>query len=80
MITVQLPTDPGYWGLDGLPQQIEELLGNIEAMVRAEFRDAPFEIRFERVWEPCGDGVHGDDLEACRAVWEFIADNCQFAY
>ena len=44
MITVQLPTDPGYWGLDGLPQRIEELLGNIEAMVRAEFRDAPFEI------------------------------------
>lgn len=73
MITVQLPTEPSYWGSMATEADVARANDNIEAMVRREFADAPFEITFQRVAEPTGQGVSGDDEEAAEAVFEFIS-------
>ena len=73
MITVQLPTEPSYWGSIATEADVTRANDNIEAMVRREFADAPFEITFQRVAEPTGRGVSGDDEDAVEAVFEFIS-------
>ena len=73
MITVQLPTEPSYWGSTATESDVTRALDNLESMVRREFVDAPFEIRFERLVEPVGRGVDGDDLDAVEAVFDFIS-------
>jgi hypothetical protein len=78
MITVQLPTDPTYWGCfwgSDSEQAIARANDNLEAMIRREFADAPFELTFERTATPFSRGVFGDDEEAVEAVFEFIASN-----
>ncbi len=78
MITVQLPTDPAYWSCfwgSDYQEGIARANDNLEAMIRSEFTDAPFEIRFERTATPAPRGVIGHDEEAVEAVFEFIATN-----
>ena len=55
MITVQLPTDPAYWSCfwgSDYEEGVARANDNLEAMIRSEFADAPFEIRFERTATP----------------------------
>jgi hypothetical protein len=73
MITVQMPTEPSYWGSTATDADVARAIGNLEEMVRREFSDAPFEIRFERLAEPVGRGIHGDDQEAVEEIFEFIS-------
>jgi hypothetical protein len=75
MITVQLPTEPMYWGSTATDADVTRALDNLEAMIRREFSDAPFEIAFERTGTPTGSGIHGDDAEAVEAIREFIETN-----
>lgn len=75
MITVQLPTEPSYWGSFATEADVTRANDNLEAMIRSEFADAPFEIRFERTATPAPRGVLGHDEEAVEAVFEFIATN-----
>ena len=78
MITVQLPTDPAYWSCfwgSDYEEGVARANDNLEAMIRSEFADAPFEIRFERTATPAPRGVLGHDEEAVEAVFEFIATN-----
>lgn len=73
MITVQLPTEPSYWGSFATEADVTRANDNLEAMVRREFADAPIEITFERIAQPTGRGVFGDDLDAVEAIWDFIS-------
>jgi hypothetical protein len=75
MITVQLPTEPSYWGSTANEADVTRANDNLEAMIRSKFADAPFEIRFERTATPTPRGVIGHDEEAVEAVFEFIATN-----
>ena len=78
MITVQLPTDPTSWGCfwgSDYEQAIARANDNLEAMIRSEFADAPFELHFERTATPMPRGVIGHDEDAVEAVFEFIATN-----
>lgn len=75
MITVQLPTELSYWGSTATEADVTRILDNLEAMIRSEFADAPFELHFERTATPMPRGVIGDDDEAVEAVFEFIATN-----
>jgi hypothetical protein len=75
MITVQLPTEPSYWGSTATESDVTRALENLEAMIRSEFADAPFELHFERTSTPMPRGVIGHDEEAVEAVFEFIATN-----
>lgn len=75
MITVQLPTDPQYWGSTANEtNDLSNILDRMESMIRAEF-GARFDLTFERTQTPLGQGVHSDDEEAVEAVFEFIATN-----
>lgn len=76
MITVQLPTEPSYWGSIATEADVIRALDNIESMVRSHFANAPFEITFQRTANPAGRGVYGDDAEAAEAVeaiFDFIS-------
>ncbi len=78
MITVQLPTDPTFWGCfwgSDYEEGIARANDNLEAMIRSEFADAPFELQFQRTATPMPRGVFGDDEEAVEAVFAFIASN-----
>lgn len=80
MITVQLPTETFYFGANATAADVTRILDNLEAMVRREFADAPFELRFERMASPQGRGIHGDDLDAVEAVFEFLKENWTAAF
>ena len=78
MINVQLPTDPTYWGCywgSDSEQAVARANNNLEAMIRREFADAPFELHFERTATPVPRGIIGDNEEAVDAVFEFISNN-----
>ena len=79
MITVQLPTEISYWGSTATESDIDRILTNMETMIRNEFCEAPFEIRFERVEHPKGSGVHGDNEDACLDVHAWIESNWTMA-
>lgn len=75
MITIQLPTEPIYWGSTVTENDVTRILDSLESMIRSEYADAPFELRFERTATPQGCGIHGDDQDAVECVREFIAAN-----
>jgi len=75
MILVQLPTEPSYWGSSATKADVERIVKNLETLIRSEFSDAPFEIWFERTETPRGTGIHGDDDDACAAIFEFVQNN-----
>jgi hypothetical protein len=75
IITVQLPTETSYWGSTATDADVTRALDNLEAMIRREFSDAPFEIAFERTRTPTGSGIHGDDADTVEIIREFIETN-----
>lgn len=74
-ITVQLPTEPSYWGSDVTESDVERILRNLESMISREFSDSPYNISFERAASPTGSGIHGDCEAACDDVRVFIEEN-----
>jgi len=74
-ITVQLPTEPSYWGSDVTESDVERILRNLESMISREFSDSPYNISFERTASPTGSGIHGDCEAACDDVRVFIEEN-----
>ena len=74
-ITVQLPTEPSYWGSDATESDVERILSNLESMISREFSDSPYNISFERTENPTGSGIHGDCEAACDDVRVFIEEN-----
>ena len=74
-ITVQLPTEPSYWGSDATESDVERILSNLESMISREFADSPYNISFERTASPTGSGIHGDCEAACDDVRVFIEEN-----
>lgn len=74
-ITVQLPTEPSYWGGEATESDVERILSNLESMISREFADSPYNISFERTASPTGSGIHGDCEAACDDVRVFIEEN-----
>jgi len=74
-ITVQLPTEPSYWGSEATESDVERILSNLESMISREFADSPYNISFERTASPTGSGIHGDCEAACDDVRVFIEEN-----
>ena len=74
-ITVQLPTEPSYWGSDVTDSDVERINCNLESMIAREFADSPYNISFERTATPSGSGVDGDCEAACDDVRLFIQEN-----
>ena len=73
--TVQLPTEPSYWGSDATDSDVERILSNLESMISREFADSQYNISFERTATPIGSGVDGDCEAACDDVRLFIQEN-----
>jgi hypothetical protein len=74
-ITVQLPTEPSYWGSQAAQSDVERILSNLESMIAREFSSSPYNISFERTATPSGSGIHGDCEAACDDVRLFIEEN-----
>lgn len=74
-ITVQLPTEPSYWGSEAAQSDVERILSNLESMIAREFSSSPYNISFERTANPSGSGVDGDCKAACDDVRLFIEEN-----
>jgi hypothetical protein len=74
-ITVQLPTEPSYWGSDVTESDAARICDNLESMISREFADSPYNISFERTANPTGSGIHGDCEAACDDVRVFIEEN-----
>ena len=74
-ITVQLPTEPSYWGSEATESDVERILSNLESMIAREFFSSPYNISFERTATPSGSGIHGDCEAACDDVRLFIEEN-----
>lgn len=74
-ITVQLPTEPSYWGSDVTESDAARICDNLELMISREFSDSPYNISFERTASPTGSGIHGDCEAACDDVRVFIEEN-----
>ena len=72
-VTIQLPTEPSYWGSIATEADVDRILGNIEIMIRNEFADV--QIDFQRMREPRGRGIWGDDECLMDSIHQFIQDN-----
>jgi hypothetical protein len=75
MIKVISPTDPCYYGIDITAERVDEIIDRMEAMVRSEYADAPFEITFERTAVIGGSGIEGDDKDAVAEILWFLQEN-----
>ena len=78
MITVQLPTEPSYWGSEITEQEIGSILDKMESMILKEYSEAPFEIRIERTSTPRWNPVFSadcDDDEAVEEIRQWMEDN-----
>lgn len=72
-ITVQLPTEPSYWGSTATKADVDRIIGNLETMIRNEFSGV--DIDFQRMSEPRGRGIWGDDESVIDDIHQFIQDN-----
>ena len=77
MTTIQLPTDPTYWGQDATSSDVERILDTMESMIRSRFDT--LEIQFERTQSPRGSRVHGPDDEICDSIHSWIQENWTLA-
>lgn len=59
-VTIQLPTEPSYWGSTATESDVVRILDNLESMIRGEFEKRA-ELQFERTTAPRGNGVHSED-------------------
>jgi len=73
LITIQLPTEPSYWGT-ATPADVDRILDNLESMIRAEFEDR-YDLIFERTATPQGSGVHPDDGSDGEEIHSWIQNN-----
>lgn len=73
-ITVQLPTDPSYWGSTATTADVERILDNLESMIRSEFGDR-YELEFERTQTPEGSGVHSENESDGKEIHSWIQNN-----
>ena len=72
-ITVQLPTEPSYWGSTATKADVDRIIGNLETMIRNEFGN--IDIDFQHMSEPRGRGIWGDDESVIDSIYQFIQDN-----
>ena len=72
-ITIQLPTEPSYWGSTATEADVYRIIGNLEMMIRNEFPDV--DIDFQHMQEPRGRGIWGDDECLMDSIHQFIQDN-----
>lgn len=72
-IKIQLPTDVNYWGSSATDSIVDGILDRLEQMIAQEFCD--YEIVFERVAMPRGDGIICDDQDLHDNVFRWIQDN-----
>ncbi len=72
-ITIQLPTEPSYWGSTATEADVYRIIGNLEMMIRKEFADV--DIDFQHMSEPRGRGIWGDDESVIESIHQFIQDN-----
>lgn len=72
-ITIQLPTEPSYWGSTATEADVDRIIGNLETMIRNEFSGV--DIDFQRMSEPRGRGIWGDDESVIDDIHQFIQDN-----
>ena len=75
IITVQLPTDPAYWGSTATEADVDRILTNLESMIRDQFPEFELEFQFERCATPRFGGVFSSDESVAESVYEFIRDN-----
>lgn len=73
IITVQLPTDPSYWGSTATEADVYRIIGNLETMIRSQFPDV--DIDFQHMQEPQGRGIFGDNQSLIDSIYQFIQDN-----
>jgi len=73
-ITIQLPTDPSYWGSTATETDVDRILDSLESMIRSEFEDR-YDLIFERTANPQGSGVHSDDGSDGSEIHEWIENN-----
>jgi len=73
-MTIQLPTEPSYWGSPSTPTDVVRILDNLESMIRSEFGDR-YDLVFERTQTPQGSGVHPDDGSDGEEIYEWIQNN-----
>lgn len=72
-ITIQLPTEPSYWGSTATEADVYRIIGNLEMMIRSKFPDV--DIDFQHMQEPRGRGIWGDDECLMESIHQFIQDN-----
>ena len=72
-ITIQLPTEPSYWGSTATEADVYRIIGNLETMIRNEFGN--IDIDFQHMSEPRGRGIWGDDESVIESIHQFIQDN-----
>jgi len=73
-VTVQLPTEISYWGPTATEADVERIHDNLESMIRSEFGER-IKLRFERIENPRGSGVHSDDCALSEEVHAWIGEN-----
>jgi len=72
-VTIQLPTEPSYWGSTATSSDVDRILDNLETMIRNEFSHV--QIDFQRMPEPRGRGIWGDDDSLIDSIHQYIQDN-----
>lgn len=78
-ITIQLPTEPSYWGSEATDSDVDRILCNLETIISREFSDSPYNINILLTANPTGSGIHGDCEAACDDVRVFIEENWTLA-
>lgn len=77
-ITIQLPTDPSYWGSTATAGDVGRIIDRLESMITREFGERA-DLRFERAATPRGNGIHSEDDVLAEEVFRWIEENWQAA-
>lgn len=73
-ITVQIPTEPSYYGSTCTSEQVDIIATRLESMLRNQFDD--HHITFERTPTPSRSGVRClEDSDLAEEVADWIAEN-----
>lgn len=78
IVLIQLPTEPSYWGSTASTRDVSRILDNLEEMISSRFEEF-CEIRFDRVQNPTGCGVHCDCDETVETIHRWIEENWEAA-
>jgi hypothetical protein len=77
-VLIQLPTEPSYWGSSATTRDVARILDNLEEMISSRF-DEFCELRFDRVQNPTGCGVHCECDETVETIHRWIEENWEAA-